>query len=340
MANEDRETGTPLIQRLLKESHRFSFFQAVHLLEQYCSSIGKVARVGDRGPADIECIRFRPDASLAFPASDVVSIEKIDVGGSNPPRFQVTTTFLGLYGSDSPLPDFYTEDIIQADPDDVNLRDFLDIFHHRLLSLFYRCWLKYRYYLQFQPDGEDEFSRRVFALIGMGTSGLTERLKIPPIHLLRYVGLFLPQNHSAIALESLLSDYFNGIPIHIEECIGRWVVISEDDRSVLGQRNSQLGAKITVGERVFDRSGKFRITANVSSFSEFKRFLPDGDHFHSLKEITEAFISAPLDFEVELILPGSEVPPPDLSGGMQLGWTSWSTSTQPEESVSVIFQTS
>jgi len=340
MANEDRKTDPPLIRKIQEESRRFSFFQAVYLLEQYCNSIGKVARVGNQGPATLECIRFKPEASLEFPASDIVSIEKDDDSGSNLPRFQVTTSFLGLYGSDSPLPDFYTEDIIQADPDESNIKDFLDIFHHRLLSLFYRCWLKYRYYLQFIPDGNDDFSRRVFALVGMGTPGLTEKLRISPVRLLRYVGLFTQQNHSASALEILLSDYFDGIPVKIEQCVGRWVKIGEADRSALGAKNSQLGSKISVGDRVFDHTGKFRVTINVSTFKEFTRFLPNGDNFEALKEIIEAFLPSPLDFELELILPGNEVPMPSLEGVMQLGWTSWSASTQPEESVSVIFQTS
>lgn len=338
MADENREAIPVLIQRLMKESHHFSFFQAIFLIELYRSSIGKIVHIGDNGPASAECIRFKPEASLAFPISDIDSIVKID-DYQNAFRFQITTTFLGLYGSDSPLPDFYTEDIIQSDPDQTNIQDFLDIFHHRIVSLFYRCWLKYRYYLQFQSDGKDDFSRRVFSLIGMGTSGITENLKIPPIRLLKYVGLFMQKNRSASGLKSLLSDYFGGIPVHIEQCIGRWVKINQVDISVLG-KDTQLGVTTTIGSRVFDRSGKFRITLELSTFAEFKRFLPNGDHFHSLKEVTSAFLPYPLDYEIELILPGSEVPSMSMSSEFapQLGWTGWLTSEKPTESISVIFQ--
>jgi type VI secretion system protein ImpH len=339
VGNADREAIHSLVERLQKEGHHFAFFQAVYLLEQYCSSVGKIAHVGEQGPANIECIRFRPDVSMAFPLSDIVSVEKTDVGGSAAPRFMVTTSFFGLYGSNSPLPDFYAEEILQADYDETNVRDFLDLFHHRLLSLLYRCWLKYHYHIQFLPNGEDDFSRRIFSLAGMGTSGLKEQLKIPAVRLLRYVGLFMQQNRSASGLECLLSDYFNGIPVNIEQCVGRWVKISVEDQSFLGKNNSQLGAKVTIGEMVFDRSGKFRITINVTNYQEFKRFLPNGDYFLSVKEIASAYLPAPLDFEVELILSGSEVPKLDLgSGDAQLGWTGWLTSETLEEDVSVIFQ--
>ena len=338
MANEDREAISFLVKRLVEESHKFSFFQAVFLLEQYCGSIGKIANIGNDGPPSSECIRFKSDPSLAFPISDIVSIQEIG-NNQNLSKFQIITAFLGLYGSDSPLPDFYTEEIIQGDTDQTNVKDFLDIFHHRIVSLFYRSWLKYRYYLQFEPDGKDDFSRRVFSLIGMGTSGIIENLNIPSIRLLRYIGLFMQQNRSASALESILFDYFDGIPVHIEQCVGRWVKINKEDMSFLGA-DTQLGVKTTIGDKVFDRAGKFRITLELSNFAEFKRFLPNGDHFHSLKEVTEAFLPVPLEYEVELILPGSEVPSMSMSAEFapQLGWTGWLTSEKPEENVSVIFQ--
>lgn len=339
MANANRETDHPIIQRMLKEGHRFAFFQAVYLLEQYCSSIGKIAHVGEQGPASNECIRFKPDASLAFPLSDIVSIEKTEIEGSSVPRFNMITSFLGLYGSNSPMPDFYAEDILQADYEESNVRDFLDIFHHRLISLLYRCWLKYRYHIQYLPNGEDEFSRRVFSLIGMGTPGLRDQLKIPAVNLLRYAGLFMQENRSASGLERLLSDYFDGIPVNIEQCIGRWVKISIEDQASLGKNNSQLGAKISIGEMVFDRSGKFRITIKVPNYQMFKRFLPNGDYFRSVKEIVSAYLPAPLDYEIELVLPKDEVPKLDLSSGEAiLGWAGWLISETPEEDFSVIFQ--
>ncbi len=339
MADADRKTEHPIIQKILKEGHRFTFFQAVYILEKYCSSIGKIANVGRQGPASNECIRFKPDVSLAFPISDIVSIEKTEAEDGYTPKFIMTTSFLGLYGSNSPLPDFYAEDILQADPEETNVRDFLDIFHHRLISLFYRCWLKYRYYIQYLPNGEDEFSKQIFSLIGMGMPELREQLGIPAVNLLRYVGLFTQQNRSASGLERLLSDYFDGIPVNIEQCIGRWVKISIEDQTFLGKSNSQLGTKISIGEIVFDRSGKFRITIKIPNYQTFKRFLPNGDYFQSIREIASAYLSAPLDYEVELILPKNEVPRLELnSDDAILGWSGWLISETPKEDFSVIFQ--
>lgn len=337
MAIEDRKTDPSLIQRLLKEPYLFSFFQAVYIIEKYASSISNIRYIGNTGPAELESIRFKPDASLAFPVSDIVSIEK---KRDLPPRFEITTSFLGLYGSDSPLPDFYTEDIIRADPEESYVKDFLDIFHHRILSLFYRCWLKYRYYIQFVSNGKDEFSQRILDLIGIGTQGIIENLKISPVRLIRYVGLFLQSEKSACALESILSDYFGGIPVCVHQYVGRWITIEEEDRIALGSQNSQLGINTTLGAKVFDCSGKFRISINISKYADYISFLPEGEYFQALVEITKSFLNAPLDFDEELVIPASEVPLLRLSSseGAKLGRTSWLASYKHEGNFSVIFQ--
>lgn len=339
MAVEDRETDPPLIQRLLEKSSLFSFFQAIYILERYVSSIKKTEPLGHQGPVESEAIRFKADPSLAFPLSDIVAIERADENSIYAPLFYVTTSFLGLYGPSSPLPDFYTEDILQEDSEESYVKDFLDVFHHRLLSLFYRAWLKYRYYIQFASGGEDEFSQRVFSLIGMGTRELTERLHIPPVRLLRYAGLFTQQSRSATALEGFLSDYFGGFPVHIEECVGRWVKIEKEDQISLGVQSNQLGKDTVIGKMMFDKGGKFRISIKLMKFHDFVKFLPDGDCYQALIEITRLFLHAPLEFEEELILPGSEVPSLSLasSGGQRLGWTSWLVSKKTEDIVSVVF---
>lgn len=340
MAHEDRGTDPPLIQRLLKKPYSFAFFQAVHLLEHYVSSVRESEPLGHKGPAESEAVRFKAEPSLAFPLSDVVDIKKIDKHDIHSPLFQMTVSFLGLYGPASPLPDFYTEDILRDDPDESFVEVFLDVFHHRILSLFYRCWVKYRYYLQFSAGGRDDFSQRIFSLMGLGTEELKERLQIEPVEYLRYTGLFTQQGRSAAALEGILSDYFGGVPVHIEQCIERWVAIEDEDRMALGVQGCGIAENAVVGERVADRSGKFRVSIKLAKLPDFIRFLPDGDYFRALEEITLLFLHAPLEFEEELVLSGNEVPGVclSLSGNSRLGWTSWLISGQPEESASVVFK--
>lgn len=344
MAGQAWTADPPLIRTLLEKSHSFSFFQAVQILEHYClrnrGSTRRAAKVGYQGPAEEEVIRFRPVASLGFPFSDIAAVEKIDPGNDHPSRFRITTTFLGLYGTVSPLPSFYTEDILSKDLDDTCVRDFLDIFHHRLLSLFYRCWSKYRYYIQFGPEGRDEFSSRMFSLVGLGMEGLAGEVGLPPVRFLHYAGLLTQHPRSATGLQAILSDYFGGLPVRIEQCTSRWMRIKEEDQNALGQKNCRLKVNLTLGQRVFDRNGKFRICVGPIGWTEFLSFLPEGESMLTLRKITRFYLIDKLDFEVKVIIKGEDMPRPCLSSlkpATRLGWTSWLVSKRLKEEAAVIF---
>lgn len=330
MAAEKRPAGHSLEERFFKEGFRFSFFQIVTLLEQYHRP---AARVGHQGPAGAEVLRFRPDNSLAFPTSDVVDIERIPASDDRPARYRVTTSFLGLYGTTSPLPAFYTEDTLRLDPEEDTVRAFVDLFHHRLISLFYRCWTKYRFDVQFRENGKDEFSGRMFALIGLGTPGLLERTDLPVTRLLRYAGLLTQRSRPGSALEVILSDYFEGVPIRILSFIGRWTTISKEQRLKLGKENCRLGLDATVGERVFGRNGQFRIVVGPVGYRTYLQFLPDGESYRSVEGLAALYLRDRLDFDLELQLRGEEVPPLRLTATdpARLGWTTWLVSENRQE---------
>ncbi len=322
MEPEDRTAGSGLIERIQKEPHQFSFFQLVHLLQR--SGSGGVP-VGHTGPPSGELLRFRPVASLAFPDGDVAAVERVtDEEGRE--RFIVETTFLGLYGTTSPLPNYYSEELIQNPERDELLRGFLDLFHHRLLSLFYRCWEKYRYYVQFRQDTADEYSRRLLCLIGLGLPGLSEAEPIPRVRLLRYLGFLARRSCSAAELRAAISDYFDRIPTRISPWALRWVNVPQEARNQVGMRNCRLGEDLHLGESVRDRSAKFRITLGPLGLERYLLFLPDAEEFQALDGLVRLLVIDQLLFEVEVILRREEIPDLRLaegSRGARLGQTTW-----------------
>ncbi|MFY9268605.1 MAG: type VI secretion system baseplate subunit TssG [Candidatus Manganitrophaceae bacterium] len=339
MGTPDRPAGDPLKEKPFPSAERFSFFQIVHLIERYYRP---VAPVGGGGPASEEVIRFRPEASLSFPSSDLAEIEEIvpeGPEGNGRTRYLITTRFLGLYGTTSPLPTFYTEDLLRRESDDETVRHFLDLFHHRLLSLFYRSWAKYRYHVTFD-EGKDPFSRRMFGLIGLiglGTPGLSERANqadrtaFPAVRLIRYAGLLTQRPRSAAALEGVLNDFFHGIPIQITQCMARWVAIPAEQRLRLGRANGHLGIDASLGEKVLGRATDFRITLGPIGYSDFKRFLPGETSLRSLQSLVDLFVSDRLRFDIALQLNGSEIPPLRVAAGgeARLGWTTWLATKPP-----------
>ena len=310
MADPDRGTDHPLKQTLLKEGFRFSFFQAVRLLQQ--ASPGSVP-VGHQGPVDKEVIRFKPVLDLAFAASDVAKITPVQQPDGST-RYDIATTFLSVYGAVSPLPSYFTEDLLNQDDESLQ-QEFLDLFHHRAISLFYRVWEKYRYSARFSPDGEDYFSRRFRMLLGI--DHLPKDHHVSAVRLLGMAGLLTQIPRSALSLRNLISDYFEGIPVRIDSCVGRWLPIPEDQRNRLALSNTRLGTDLSLGERVFDVSATFRVALGPLSLEEYMAFLPCGDKMPELN-------GDGLDYEVELRIREEEVPPLQLCGPTaRLGWSSW-----------------
>jgi type VI secretion system protein ImpH len=328
MATQNGRADPPLERVLFEEGYRFDFFQAVRVLERLYPNRQPVGR--DALPSQ-EVVRFRSHLSLSFPPSAIHEIERLQ-DGSGPA--QMTVAFMGLTGLLGVLPRHYTELLLErVRHKDQTLRDFLDLFNHRLISLFYRAWEKYRFPIAYeramvQQEGYDRFSLHLFDLLGLGTRGLRGRLEVEDEALLFYAGLLAQHPHSASALEELLQDYF-GIPVQVTQFVGQWLTLSEANRSRLGLRegNNALGVNAVAGSRVWDQQGKFRLHLGPLTYDEFCRFLPSGEAFAQLISLTRFYAGQEWDFDVQLILKAVEVPACRLgetgAQAPRLGWSTW-----------------
>lgn len=334
----------PLIRSLLEEGHRFNIYQALSLLER---SYPDAPPIGGTGPAAREIIRIRPDVSLAFPSGAISALDWVEAAPSESGfslatqpegRFRLTATFFGLYGVDSPLPNHWSEEILYEQAQDTTVRDFLDLFHHRIYSLLFRIWTKYRYPVQYRLAGDDAFSRRFLALIGLGSADW-QTAGLPAMRLLRYAGLLVQRPRSAAGLEAFLFDWFGGIPIRVESCSGRWIDLGPGDLCRLGRSGTTLGEDAILGGRMYDVSGQFRLSIGPVDYPEYRRFLPDGSDHGTLRSLVNFFVTDRLEAELQLRLRGDEVPPLRLDPGdpPRLGWTTWLTSGQSPDMTAVFF---
>jgi type VI secretion system protein ImpH len=322
----------PLALWIREAPHALGFFQALHLIERYVPSAAPLGHQDARR----EAVRLRPELSLAFPAADISGADWLDSG---PGRLQLTTTFLGLYGSASPLPSHFTEALLGESEADRRVRDFLDLFHHRLLALLYRVWKKYRYHVTFAAGGGDPISLVVRALLGLGTADTAEHLNLPTVRMFRYAGLLAQRPRSAVGLAGVVRDFFAGIPAEVQPCVGRWLPIEPSEQNRLGERNVGLGQDFLLGERVYDASGKFRVRLGPVGFEDYCRFLPEQGAATELRELARFYCGDPLEFDVEVTLDGAQVPDTPLGGQGLLGrlaWTSWLKS-QPVPDQPVVF---
>lgn len=328
----DARQSTPAVADALKDrAPHFAFLQAMWLLHRaYPGAVPP----GRQGPASEELVRLRPSASLAFPPGD------LDLFESRPgrPPFRLTTTFMGLYGTHSPLPSFYAEEIAKrcADDEDHITRLFLDVFNHRILSLLYRGILKYRGHLLFAPGADDEFSWRLFAVAGLSPEGVTATAGLPAQRLLRYAGLLSQKPRSAESLRAILAGWFGNLRTVVSQCAPRWVYLGPDLRSSLGQRSCQLGNDATIGARVRDWTGKFRVRIGPVDFDTYCSFLPGSANLRTVGNLVRASTGDALDHDVEVVVRAEDTPRLGitLARAGNLGWTT-GLFTHPGHSLSV-----
>ena len=347
MAAEGRRARSRIERELREEAYRFDFFQAVRLLAQLTPDGKDVG--GTANPSE-EFVRFRSHLSLDFPASAIDEIAPPQKRSRGPeirkPPLEMTVNFMGLTGPLGVLPRHYTNLVLdRVSKRDTALRDFLDLFNHRLISLFYRAWRKHHFAVPYermlrvrraeQADEErrerdelyDAFTLDLFSLFGFRSARIRKLLPVNSRELPFYAGLFAQRPRSAAALRGFLLEYFQA-PLSVEQFRGMWIDLGPGDRTELGRQNSELGVSTVAGSRVWDQQAKFRLRIGALGLVRFREFLPSGGAFPKLVLLTRLFVGQELDFDVQLILRAADVPTCRLpragdSAGPQLGWTSW-----------------
>ncbi len=320
MDTKKRQPGTPLKDRLFEEHYNFSFFKAVSLLESFFP----VKRpLGQTLEPDQEAVRFSVKPGLAFPGSDISKLEKGQDDGS----VNMEVTFMGLIGPAGVLPHWYTEMVVERIwQKDHSLAGFLNIFHHRLISLFYLAWKKYRFEASYLPDARDRLSHCLLSMAGLGTPGLIERIGLPAESLAFYSGLLARSIPSALAIESAV-EYFAGTDVNIDQFIERMLPISPEDQTRLGAANSQLGADAVCGSFIRECGTKFRVKLGPVSYEEFLRFLPTGDLLHPIFSLVRCMVGIEYEFDITVFLNRDEVPPcvlgEETTTAPRLGWSTW-----------------
>jgi type VI secretion system protein ImpH len=240
-------------------------------------------------------------------------------------RYRMGVNFLGLYGAGSPLPIWYTEELVQADPDGHAVKAFLDLFQHRLVSLFRRCGTKYRYYREYRPDGSDPISQWLFALLGVLHPSLRQGTSLDWQRLLAYAGILAMRRHSAPMIRGVLAHYFPGAPVEIDQFVAELAPIDPEQWASLGAANCRLGEDLTIGESVPDCAGRIRVRVGPLPFARFERFLPGGPDWTAAHDLVALLLTDDLRCDFELVLRAEEIPPLriDADCPCRLGWSTW-----------------
>ena len=311
-----RETAS-VIDHLLAAPQDFEFVQAVSILLDWLAGQGVSIDEGLRTH-----LRFENSLRLAFPASELEAIaraERADGGAASGavPCFTITPTFMGLLGVHGALPLHVTERIAawQGKHGDAAPRAFLDLLSNRMLALFFRAWRKNRVEHMAQPraGGIDAFGPLLLALAGCPPGGRPRPAGAVPDELVaHFAGMLQQRPRSAIVLERMLGDFF-GVGVEVEEAVGYWDRLQEDERAALGV-NAELGENVLLGERSWRPDLRARLRIGPLDADSFARFLPSGAASAALRAILRRFAEPTVGFEVQLVLRAQEVRPVQLVG--------------------------
>jgi type VI secretion system protein ImpH len=305
-----------LLEELCSAPSTFAFAQAVEIARRWLRSEGF-------SPSPT-AFRYSVNPALAFPPGDIAGFAVVQRAHA-PPQVALTLNLVGLHGAGSPLPAYFTEHIAQHADESDALREFFDIFNHRLVSMLHATWEKYRYYTLYEKLASDRLSGYFFGFIGAGYRELRNENVLHWPRLMAYMGLIAFNSESEGSLEAILRHYFSHDSITIVPCITRWISVPEDQQNRLGECNCALGGDFIMGDAMSNQTGKFRIRIEDLTWARFNTFLPSGESFTELRTLVALVLKSRLDFDVELRLRPDEIHPWILEDGSEcrLGWSMW-----------------
>lgn len=317
MDRESQPARTGLTELLGKDIWRVNFYRYCQLLEQENPD---APQLGTAEKPTADPVRFRPWPGMGFPASELRTVETDEDHPELPPT--VRTTFLGMYGVDSPLPTAYLDDIAQRREGYEATTAFLDIFSHRITTQYYRIWRKYAYPATFEMGGTDDTSQCLLGLVGLGIPGTAEHVATPVSRFLALLGAMRLPTRNAEGIRQLVrllapettATIISPDPVKVQVA----------QRSGLGKGNRiALSQRATLGKTGKEACSRILLMLSTNNPEEAKGWLPGGQLHTDLLVLLRVYLGYRSDVRLRLTVPVSVLPDPRLGQKrrIQLGRT-------------------
>ena len=316
---DDSLTASPFWRQLVKQPYQADIFAVLRWID---SRRKNGAKLGRAARPHFDPIRLGQEPSLTFAASTIANVN--EGSDTRPPRLNIYS--FGLFGPNGPLPLHMTEfarDRLRRYSDPTLVR-FADIFHHRLILLFYRAWADAQPSVSMDQADADRFSTYVASLIGYGQPAMRSRDAISDHAKLFHAPHLLRQTRNPEGLTKILAGYLK-VPVAIEEFIPHWIALSrpEQTRLVNFNGNNRLGVETVLGERILDAQHKIRLRIGPMSHARYDEMLPGEKTVEQIAAWIRNYVGIEFIVDIQLVLLKDEVPRARLGSTSKLGWTSW-----------------
>ena len=345
MADTISTDPNTLIPEVLSRPWDYDFFLALRRVE--CAH-PDLPRIGMSRTLRHDPIRFGQYLSLSFASS---ALEEPHLDRQKGRKLMVR--FTGLTGPNGALPLRYTDFIRNrqrgiydadirgtrgdnftdggtASPRDSTLAEFIDIFHHRTISLFYRAWAVAQKSADLDRKEDRTFAEWIATTFGTGLPEMEELDAVPGMHRLPFAGHLSCQTRHAAGLRGVLSCYFS-TDVEVENFAGQWIDIPYEQQCRIGESRATglLGSTCVVGSKLWDRQMKCGLRIGPMTMAQFEMFVPGGLCHARLHAWMAFYTRHELYWEAAIVLRKEEVPKTKLGSAGRLGYTTWLTSVPP-----------
>lgn len=241
--------------------------------------------------------RFFTNPKINFPVGDIEQLIILEEDGRE--VFQFFVNFLGLQGSSGPLPGSVLDEIAEEHNNNPIQSIYLDFFNHHLITVFHQIWRKYKYYIKFNSNFYDNYSRNIMNLLGVSR----DFIKFTHLNwhkIFYHLGIIQSGIRTKEALTSIIQHYFDLHDISLEEHVRKIVEVEVGQKNQVGIKNVMLGENFILGDKVESFSNKFRVNINNLKLDEFHQFLPNTKKYRQLQELIRFLLKDPLPYDVLL----------------------------------------
>jgi type VI secretion system protein ImpH len=310
----------PIIEDLGGFLKQYDFYAVMRLLESQSQTRFGTTKTPEKDP-----ILLGQTVHMHFAPSSIDKLRKTNKSS------WLDVFFFGLTGPNGPLPTHLTERIFkqQKEQRDTTTVDFLNIFHHRLLSLYYRAWANKDPIIQYDLHEKDTFRTYIGCLAGYGLPALKDRDSLPDHAKLKFTAFLGGKTRHISGLTKLIESIF-GIKAKIKEFSGEWLTIPTQHRCILKEKHyaKRLGQSTTLGKYSWQCQYKFKVTLGPLDLQTYESFLPNTHKIKQLNDAIRNYVGIEFDWEIIPTLQQSQVPSLKLGQYGQLGWTSWLNNTR------------
>lgn len=272
----------------------------------------------------LEYTTIRSDLGLAPPRSEIHSVEtRIEHGDIV--RLILTVSMFQMYGTGSPLPLFYTQELLREyNRGESTSRDFIDCVSSLIYDAYFKTWQKCDILHSLFEKDDADFWERLFCITGLGTTA-GKNIYSNPESYIAFASFTSRMVKTAEGLRVILSIYTKDHPLRIEQCQTRKAPVPSDQRCVVGRCGNVLGESIFLGNTLLDRMNAIRILIGPIGNDELMEYFPDGRMIPVIQQIFKLYVDRLLVWDCKVSINANSIwtTQPGNRTSARLGWNTW-----------------